>query len=207
MTDAEIKGMIEEATGFPSLSPLALEVAQMTTDLSAPVQEVADKIKSDAGLLAKLLSVVNCPFMGLAEPVEDVAQAISLLGYKKLCNLAVAVSIIDLFPKKQEGGFDYARYWERAVTCGVAAGEIASRIPGDFPGEPFSSGMLQDLGVLFLILHRPMDYGMSLGVAKNKGVHRTTMYTPAVTIVAAWISALTGDGPSMASGNQTCNGN
>ena len=29
------------------------------------------------------------------------------------------------------------------------------------------------------------------------------MYTPAATMVAAWISALTGVGPSMASGSQT----
>src|SRR5216684_2978934 len=35
---------------------------------------------------------------------------------------------------------------------------------------------------------------------------RTTMYTPAVTIVAAWISALTGVGPSIASGSQTYSG-
>ena len=33
------------------------------------------------------------------------------------------------------------------------------------------------------------------------------MYTPAVTIVAAWIKALTGVGPSIASGSQTCSGN
>ena len=41
----------------------------------------------------------------------------------------------------------------------------------------------------------------------NSGVQRATMYTPAVTIVAAWISALTGVGPSIASGSQTCSGN
>src|SRR4029079_18186010 len=35
---------------------------------------------------------------------------------------------------------------------------------------------------------------------------RTTRYTPAVTIVAAWISADTGVGPAIASGNQTCKG-
>ena len=35
---------------------------------------------------------------------------------------------------------------------------------------------------------------------------RTTRYTPAVTIVAAWISAETGVGPTIASGNHTCNG-
>src|SRR5699024_1294342 len=32
-------------------------------------------------------------------------------------------------------------------------------------------------------------------------------YTPAVTIVAAWMSADTGVGPSIASGNQACRGN
>ena len=36
---------------------------------------------------------------------------------------------------------------------------------------------------------------------------RATWNTPATTIVAAWISALTGVGPSIASGNQICNGN
>jgi len=36
---------------------------------------------------------------------------------------------------------------------------------------------------------------------------RTTMYTPADTIVAAWIIALTGVGPSIASGSQVCSGN
>ena len=32
------------------------------------------------------------------------------------------------------------------------------------------------------------------------------MYTPAATMVAAWMSALTGVGPSIAGGNQTCSG-
>ena len=36
---------------------------------------------------------------------------------------------------------------------------------------------------------------------------RATMKMPAVTIVAAWISAEIGVGPSIESGNQTCSGN
>src|ERR1700739_416577 len=38
------------------------------------------------------------------------------------------------------------------------------------------------------------------------GLDRTIRYTPAVTIVAAWISADTGVGPSMASPSQDCSG-
>src|SRR5262249_46646970 len=42
---------------------------------------------------------------------------------------------------------------------------------------------------------------------ENTGYTRATRNTPAATIVAAWINALTGVGPSIASGNHTCSGN
>src|SRR5262249_4025830 len=41
------------------------------------------------------------------------------------------------------------------------------------------------------------------GESANRKFNRATMYTPAVTIVAAWMRALTGVGPAMASGNHT----
>src|SRR3954468_14692269 len=40
----------------------------------------------------------------------------------------------------------------------------------------------------------------------NKGLILATMKMPAVTIVAAWISAEIGVGPSIESGSQTCSG-
>src|SRR5438105_5469106 len=42
--------------------------------------------------------------------------------------------------------------------------------------------------------------------SSNSGDMRATMKMPAVTIVAAWISAEMGVGPSMESGSHTCNG-
>ena len=45
------------------------------------------------------------------------------------------------------------------------------------------------------------------GESANNGDSRATMNTPAVTMVAAWISADTGVGPSMASGSQVCSRN
>src|SRR5262245_25369154 len=44
------------------------------------------------------------------------------------------------------------------------------------------------------------------GASTKTAFIRVTMYTPAVTIVAAWINALTGVGPPIASGNQTYGG-
>ena len=47
----------------------------------------------------------------------------------------------------------------------------------------------------------------AFGASSNSGESRATMNTPAVTMVAAWISAETGVGPSMASGSQVCSRN
>src|SRR5688572_11843627 len=47
---------------------------------------------------------------------------------------------------------------------------------------------------------------IAAGLSTNTPDIRHTRYTPAVTIVAAWISALTGVGPAIASGNQTYSG-
>ncbi len=47
---------------------------------------------------------------------------------------------------------------------------------------------------------------IAVGASTKTAFERATMYTPAVTMVAAWMSAETGVGPSMASGSQTYKG-
>ena len=44
---------------------------------------------------------------------------------------------------------------------------------------------------------------ITIGACEKSTAFRPTMYTPAVTIVAAWMRAETGVGPSMASGSHT----
>jgi hypothetical protein len=46
----------------------------------------------------------------------------------------------------------------------------------------------------------------AVGDSSKTGDSRATMKTPAVTMVAAWMSAETGVGPSMASGSQVWSG-
>ena len=47
---------------------------------------------------------------------------------------------------------------------------------------------------------------IAAGLSTITNDRRHSRYTPAVTIVAAWISALTGVGPAIASGSQTYSG-
>src|SRR6056297_3360728 len=51
-----------------------------------------------------------------------------------------------------------------------------------------------------------INIGTQSAAAPSTGLTRTMRYTPAVTIVAAWMSADTGVGPAIASGNHTYSG-
>src|SRR5712691_2496982 len=52
----------------------------------------------------------------------------------------------------------------------------------------------------------PATTALDTGAMANSRLQRATRYTPAVTIVAAWINAETGVGPAIASGNQVYRG-
>src|SRR6202046_2081854 len=52
----------------------------------------------------------------------------------------------------------------------------------------------------------PAPTSCAAGASSNSGCMRAIRYTPAVTIVAAWISELTGVGASIASGSHVCSG-
>src|SRR5574343_346240 len=68
----------------------------------------------------------------------------------------------------------------------------------------------------WIMPRKPMNSGVvapitstkesAVGERLNSGEQRATIKIPAVTMVAAWISAEIGVGPSMESGSHTCSG-
>src|SRR3982750_4362331 len=66
------------------------------------------------------------------------------------------------------------------------------------PRKPMNSAVMEPI---------TMTKFSAVSDSSNSGDMRATMKMPAVTIVAAWISAEMGVGPSMESGSHTCSGN
>lgn len=190
LTDQEVVQLINQASDFPKLSSTAAEIAQLTSDLSAPVKEVAERIASDGHLEKKMLEVVNSGFYKLADKVNSIEEAIQLLGYKKMCNLAVGLDLLSHFPTEPGGPFDHERFWERSICYGVAAAAITSRLPSDLPADVFTVGLLQDIGILFLVQYKPLEYGAALGVSKGQKMHMVLAEQDSVGVDHAKIGAL-----------------
>lgn len=190
VTESDILRVMETAEDFPALSAAAMQIAQMTADIQAPVSKVAKLIMMDVGLSTKLLRVVNSSFYGLSDTVSEIAQAVSILGYKKVGSLALGLSVMETFSGPMAGGFDLKLFWERSVCNAVSAGLIAARLRRDIPGEIFTTGLLQDIGCLFLAQYFPLEYGAAIGTSKARNAHPAVVEREVVGIDHAAVGAI-----------------
>ena len=171
MTQAEFKEMLGQTEDLPQLPEVATAMVQLTRELSVPVQQVAELLSADPALLERMLIVINSPFYRFTGSIDKIEDALSLVGYRRLCDLAVALSLLEVFPTEKTGGIDYAKHWECAVCQAVATSEVASRVREDIRQDAFSIGLIQDAGSLIFSRFFPMEYGQAIGLANGKEVH------------------------------------
>jgi len=137
-----------------------------------------------------MLKVVNSGFYEVVDKVTGIEQAIQLLGFKKMCNLAVGIDLLSQFPTDSGGAFDHAKFWQKSICYGVACAEIARKLSTDLPADVFTIGLIQDIGILFLIQFRPLEYGAAMATAKAQNVHLVNAEQETIGVDHAKIGAL-----------------
>lgn len=162
---------IESLENLPSLPTVAARVAGETQGESASVKEVSELIEKDMALTAKILQVVNSSLYGFSREIDSVEDAVGLMGFKQVGNLALGISVVSSFPQKEVYGFSYADFWERSVGNAVAATVTASHLKSYSDNSLFTTSLLQDIGTCVLVKHAPLAYGNAIGMAKERNTH------------------------------------
>lgn len=121
--------------------------------------ELSKIASSDPQLTAELLRVVNSPFFGMANKIQSIPRAITVLGQRALRNLVLCVSVRDSVRSDAIPGFDTTQYWEDALRRAVAARLLGGLLRLD-ADECFTAGLLQDFGMLVMIYLQPEWAGM-----------------------------------------------
>ena len=133
-----------------SLPAIAMELLAMADEPT--LQPIALKrcFERDPAMTAKVLRVVNSSLFGLAHPVSDLNQAITLLGLKPLKLLVLGFSV----PPALTAGIEaemLRAYWKSTLTKAVIAREVAERLRTGWGDDAFLAALLADLGLLVLI--------------------------------------------------------
>lgn len=142
---------------LPSPPAIALRILEAVKQENSSFEDLARIIQVDPALTTKILQVANSSFYGMPNTVNTIEKALSVLGLNVTKNIALSFVIAKEMTGSESGGFNFSKFWKRAVTCAVGAELLASLLRYKNK-DLFVSSLLQDIGVLVIYLCRPDEY-------------------------------------------------
>ncbi len=143
---------------LPSFPSAVMEVLGLLRDPQSDIGEIEYKIERDPGLSVRVLRTVNSAAFGLKKRVGHVGHAISLLGRSRLEALVLSVAVNSALPMDSQNGFDYASFWLTAARRACLARRLAKVMHPVTEVEAFTAGLLQDMGIPLLAMHKGAEY-------------------------------------------------
>lgn len=142
---------------LPSPPSVLAEIVHAASDPETSVVKLGKLTSHDPAFAAELLRVSNSPLYRRGPAVTSVMRAVAVLGARGLRNMALCAAARNCVDPRELGEFNLGRYWEDSLRRGVASQLLAERLDIGDPMEAFTTGLLQDLGVLGLILTQPSE--------------------------------------------------
>ncbi len=159
--------MVAKAESLYTLPAVAMEVLRLTDSEQVDTQALKECIERDPALAAKVLKVVNSSLFALSGKVENLTQAIALLGIKPLKLLVLGFSLPDELLADLDAE-QLQNYWRGALTRAVTARQLSEtmwQVPGD---DVFLVALLQDIGTLVLLQQVGTPYARFLAQVRNE---------------------------------------
>jgi putative nucleotidyltransferase with HDIG domain len=154
---SELLKTIVDLRPFPVV---ANRVMGLVSDERTSAQELAHVLSADTAMTARLLKLSNSAEAGYGHRVCTVREAVVVLGFKQVRQLAFVASVMSNF-KLQRGvreWFDADRFWLHNIEVGIAAETVAKHHATTVtPDEAFTAGVLHDIGRLVLVQAFPRE--------------------------------------------------
>lgn len=161
MSAADAAGVVRRIRDLPTPNAVALELLSSLADEKLSIEQLTQKIALDQGIVAKVLRLANSSFFGLTRRVTVISDAVSIIGWRSVRNLAMAAGLVRSFDLSRCPSFDLGAYWRHAVACALCA-EALAKARGQDGGLAFGCGLLHDLGRVALVCAVPDDYSQML---------------------------------------------
>ncbi|MBA4373163.1 MAG: HD family phosphohydrolase [Thermodesulfovibrio sp.] len=155
---------------IPAVPMVAMKVLKLVDSQNTDVDSLQEVIMADQSLAARVLQMSNSSFYGMGRNVDTISDAIVLMGFNTIKNLALAVSTKEVYKKF---GLLEQKLWEHSIGVSVAAGLIAREIRVGPAEEATVLGLLHDVGKVVMNNSQPERFSMLTEMVYNERV----MYT------------------------------
>jgi|GEM_PF-3949428 len=147
--------ILDNIQDVPTLPSIANNLINKINDPQSTAKEIAETIKSDPALTAKLLKIGNSAYYAGYSPCTTVQNAIARMGLLQIKRMVFSISILNTFQKYETANFDIKNFWKHSIAvayCTRTLGRLAHFRDTD---DLFTAGLLHDLGMLIIIRYMP----------------------------------------------------
>lgn len=143
------------AQQVPSLPLTFQRIQELVNNPKSSTPQLAEAVGADQGLVTRVLRLANSSFYGLANRVDTVTQAVSLIGMRQVRDLALATAVVDLFKNIPGAALDGRKFWEHALAVGTTSRLIAAKRGERETERHFVAGLLHDIGLVVMAQQQP----------------------------------------------------
>lgn len=167
MERAEI--LVGAVDDLPTIPVVATQVIQMLDNPDVSVEEIADLMLSDQVMTARVMKLINSPVYKPAQEITSLKRALVYLGLRHIRELALTTSVINAFDA-DSGAIELNAFWEHSFGVGMVSKVIARKVGYQDLEKAYISGIIHDLGEVFLSNYLREPFQEVLDKIKNHPV-------------------------------------
>ena len=162
----DIREALQALPSLPAFSSTMRRLQEAMGNPKATVRHVAEVIRRDAQVSARLLAVTNSAAYGMPDSVTDIALATVLLGKGGACEIAMGGPVAKDTDK--DVPFDFRMFWRRSLFCAELTQRLAGMCEGVSAPTAYSAGLLHAVGRLGMAVAAADTYAKATGDARGE---------------------------------------
>lgn len=147
---------------LPTISAVANEINVSNKNDSLTAKTLGTIISRDPSLTAIVLKLANSAYYGMAREIKSLERAITILGFDTIKNLALTISVFNVFKTRKGETIDLKGLWHHSLGVGLAAKRLALYSPmlakdKSLPEQAFLCGIMHDIGKIAFARSLPAE--------------------------------------------------
>lgn len=142
--------LVQSCTTVFTLPEIYSRVREVVDDPDSTMDDLADVLKLDPAISARLLCIVNSPLYGFPKQIDTISRAVNIVGIQAINDLVTATTVGRTFSGMPIQFMDVTMFWRKSVLCALLAGKIAKSCGIEDSERFFIEGLLRDIGHLVL---------------------------------------------------------
>jgi putative nucleotidyltransferase with HDIG domain len=147
----QIESRVNTAADLPSLSSIGTALNELLGADQRYTTQIAEIIRRDPSLTARLLHLVNSVYYGLARPIKNIEEAVFFIGVRQIRQLAMVTPVIEEFQKiTADTRFPWRQFWRHCIGTALITRELVDLVNAPEGETDYVSGLIHDVGKIVM---------------------------------------------------------